>query len=131
MPVPLKSAVGEQLKIVVVNDSPEQRDAEVALLSKHGYRVSSVSTAIDIREMSKAEFPDLFLINLLGNEGYACSQMIRERSLHVGVLLITAGSNFDIRTRAFASGADNYLVNPYSIDELLAMVLSLSRRLCP
>lgn len=117
------------MKILVVNDSPVRRDAEVALLLEYGHKVSSISAAIDINEISNAEFPHLFLINLPGNEGYELSQIIRGRSLQVGVLLITAASNLNIRARAFASGADNYLVSPYSSDELLAMIQSLSRRL--
>lgn len=120
-------AAPKPLNILVVNDTPCQLDIEVALLDACGHSVTGLLRAEDIHAIPEAQFPNLFLINLKQGDGYGLSQRIRERSPKVGVLLVThAGES---RMRAFMSGADRHLINPYEVDELLAMISSLSHRL--
>lgn len=116
-----------QLRVTVVNDHENQRNAEVATLLAHEYQAVGVSTIEDVDEIPDATFPDLFIITCSHGTGYALAQRIRERSSLVGLLLVVASGDADSRSRAFRSGADNYLIKPYAMDELLAIVKNLSR----
>ena len=77
-----------------------------------------------------AVLPDLFLINLSLVSGLTLTKCIRQRSLHVGIVLIVPSSDTAVgRMLALDAGADNVLRKPYVSDELLAIIANLSRRL--
>lgn len=114
-----------QLSISVISSNFGQPDAEVTLLQRHGYKAS----AHGAHEALDAVFPDLFVINLDLEDGLVLTHRIRQRSHHVGIVLVIGADNDSGKVRAFASGADNCLYKPYATEELLAVVGSLSRRL--
>ena len=75
--------------------------------------------------------PDVVLINLSGMDvdPFALVQTVVKTAPQVGVLLVISPDDENDKTRAYQSGADNYLVRPYESGELVAVVKSLSRRL--
>lgn len=115
--------------IRVLAGSTDQRDADVACLRAAGYEVSTAEASAEIGAASA--FPDIFLVNVSPREGdgFALTQKIRAISEKVGVLLVISAAMGSEKTRAFTSGADNFLTRPYQAQELLAVVVSLSRRL--
>lgn len=117
-------------RILLIED-----DAETAAYLKRGLEESGFSVA------SAAEGPEgLFLATegaidlvildrmLPGLDGLSILKAIRAAGLHMPVLMLTAMSAVDERVRGLRAGADDYLVKPFSFDELLARVETLLRR---
>ena len=73
---------------------------------------------------------DLILLDLglPGKDGLQVLQSLRERGLRLPVLIATARDAVDQRIRGLDAGADDYLVKPYDLDELLARIRALLRR---
>ena len=117
------------MTISVLKDDPNKGTLEIAHLQEHGYIANSLSIANNLQFPEK--YPDVFIINLATpkRDVFALVENIRAQSANVGILLVIALENQDDRARAFLSGADNYIVRPYEIEELLAIVGSLARRL--
>ncbi|WP_158238094.1 response regulator transcription factor [Limnohabitans sp. 15K] len=113
-------------KVTVLCDSPAQRDLDVAALHQNGYEATGMASAATLDICG----PDVVLINLTGMDGdpFALVETVVKTSPQVGVLLVISADEDD-KTRAYQSGADNYLVRPYEPGELVAVVKSLSRRL--
>lgn len=117
------------VQILVVDDEAEMREAICEYLNLRGF---SVSTAANGREMRLAfdqtNF-DLVLLDLglPGEDGIALTRELRASS-QVGIIIITAFGESEDRVLGLESGADDYVVKPFSLRELLARVRSLLRR---
>lgn len=120
---------GQPIRVVVVNDDPVQCRAEADGLMHAGYQVEAMTNPSALSE--RADFPDLFLLNLhqRPEQALAVARGIRQRSRQVGVLIVTASDSGPVKINALNSGADNCIARPYRLEEMLAMLDSLSRRL--
>jgi len=76
---------------------------------------------------------DLILLDLMlpGMDGFGVCRSLRGHSIWAPTLMLTARDGIDDRVRGLDSGADDYLVKPFSFDELLARVRALLRRGAP
>ncbi len=115
------------LKVTVVCDSTTQRVVDVAALHQYGCEATGMASAAELDIYG----PDVVLINLSGMDvdPFALVQTVVKTAPQVGVLLVISPDDENDKTRAYQSGADNYLVRPYESGELVAVVKSLSRRL--
>jgi DNA-binding response OmpR family regulator len=124
-----KQEVTTSLRIVMLTDLQVEVKNDVEHLHEQGY---IVKTATNLNEISTVtELPDLFILNFAATniDKFAMVEEIRRKSQAVGVLLVLSIENQEDRVRAFLSGADNYLLRPYEVEELLAIVGSMKRRL--
>jgi DNA-binding response OmpR family regulator len=117
-------------RILVIEDELPMRTALEDVLAGEGYRVL---TAIDGEAgLSRAiqEKPDLVLLDIMMPrlDGYAVCAELRRLSNPVPVLMLTAKGQVEDRVTGLDAGADDYLVKPFSTDELLARVRALLRR---
>lgn len=117
------------LSIAILSNHRAASDIELAQLREQGFSVESY--LLDGNISSGANFPDLFIIDSSDGDSFKVVEQIRSLSAQVGVLVTISLLNQDDRVRAFFSGADNYIVRPYEVEELLAIVGSLERRLRP
>jgi len=80
--------------------------------------------------MAIGEKPDLVLLDIMlpKLDGFALCAQLRALEMHVPVLMLTAKGRIDDRVTGLDSGADDYLVKPFSTEELLARVRALLRR---
>jgi DNA-binding response OmpR family regulator len=108
-------------RLLVIEDELPMRTALQDLLEAEGYRVIR---AVD-------EKPDLVLLDLMMPklDGYALCAELRRLANPVPVLMLTAKGQIEDRVRGLDAGADDYLVKPFSTDELLARVRALLRRM--
>jgi len=99
-------------------------------LARRGYRVLTAADGVNGLRRATEEKPDLILLDLMMPklDGYAVCQELRRLEIRTPILVLTARGRVEDRVRGLDLGADDYLVKPFSRDELLARVRALLRR---
>jgi DNA-binding response OmpR family regulator len=117
-------------RILVVEDELPMRTALTDCLASEGYRVVTAADGAKGLERAVAEKPDLVLLDVMmpRMDGYTMCSELRRLGHIMPVLMLTAKGQVDDRVRGLDAGADDYLVKPFSMDELLARVRALLRR---
>ena len=118
------------MRLLVVEDNPSLSALLVDLLSDHAYAVDAVATVDDARAALAAATYDLIVLDLElpDGDGGALLREVRRHGQGVRVLVATARSEVPHRIKTLDAGADDYLVKPFSPDELVARVRALLRR---
>jgi DNA-binding response OmpR family regulator len=117
-------------RILIVEDELPMRTALQDVLLAEGYRVLSAADGESGLERALAEKPDLILLDIMMPrlDGYAVCAELRRLSNPVPILMLTAKGQVEDRVTGLDAGADDYLVKPFSTEELLARVRALLRR---
>ena len=117
-------------RILIVEDEAPMRSALADLLAAEGYRPLTAADGQRGLERALAEKPDLLLLDVMMPklDGFALCAELRRLANPVPVLLLTAKGQIDDRVQGLDAGADDYLVKPFSTQELLARVRALLRR---
>ena len=115
--------------VLVVDDEPDIRDVVSILLQSNGYKTSAAENAAKAIELLKNEAFDLIIMDIMmpGMNGIDALKEIRRFSI-VPALFLTAKTTDQDRIDAYGSGGDDYLLKPFSQNELLLKVSSLIRR---
>ncbi len=104
-------------------------------LEAEGYRVRSSAQGEDVAYLVSEERPDLILLDwmLPGISGIEVCRLVRAKpeSRDIPIIMLTARSEEAEKVRGLATGADDYLVKPFSVPELLARIKTILRRLNP
>ncbi|CAD5983667.1 Protein RcaC [Planktothrix tepida] len=119
------------MRILLVEDDHNLAQALSAVLSKHNY-ILDVSTDGEMGwEMMNIISYDLVLLDIIlpKLDGISLCRRLREHNLQVPVMLITAKDSLTDKLMGLDSGADDYLIKPFDIQELLARIRVFSRRL--
>jgi DNA-binding response OmpR family regulator len=120
----------EAARVLVVEDAEAIRVSVESALAAAGCRVLSRPDGTHL-ERQLAEFrPDLVVLDVMlpGRDGFALLDVIRRHS-SVGVVLLTARDAVDDRLRGLGGGADDYVVKPFVLAELVARVEAVLRRM--
>ena len=115
--------------ILIVEDDDTVREALSAGLESEGYEVILSDNGLDGLKQAKEEGPDLILLDLMLPEmdGLSVCRALRRNS-DVPIIMLTArGTEMD-KIVGLETGADDYVVKPFSLGELLARIRSLLRR---
>ncbi len=117
-------------RILIVEDEPPMRMALRDLLTAERYRVLTAADGEAGLEQAIREQPDLILLDVMlpKADGYTLCAELRRLRVTAPVLMLTAKGQVQDRVAGLDSGADDYLVKPFSSDELLARVRALLRR---
>lgn len=117
-------------KILIAEDDRAAREALQRALSFEGYKVTAAVDGGEALDYLATETPDVVLldVSMPNFDGLTVCRRIREKGLGVPVLMLTARHEISDRVAGLDAGADDYLVKPYSLDELLARVRALLRR---
>ncbi|HEY5910391.1 MAG TPA: response regulator transcription factor [Verrucomicrobiae bacterium] len=117
-------------RILIVEDERPMRTALEDVLTAEGYRVLSAADGSSGLERALAEKPDLLLLDIMMPklDGYAVCAELRRLENPVPILMLTAKGMVEDRVQGLDAGADDYLVKPFSTEELLARVRALLRR---
>ncbi|MCY2973923.1 MAG: response regulator transcription factor [Planctomycetota bacterium] len=123
--------MNQRKHILVVEDEQHLGTGIKYNLEAEGYRVTLVTdghTAVKVFEADHYAF-DLILLDLMlpGMSGYKICETIRETESTVPILILSARSLSEDRTRGFDLGANQYLTKPFDLDELLSRVKNLLR----
>jgi DNA-binding response OmpR family regulator len=120
-----------RLHILVIEDNLALRSSLAAILEARGHRADFAADGRSGLQLALAEPPDVLVLdlNLPGLDGITVCRRLREQSdRHVPVLMLTARDTLQDKLQGFDAGADDYLVKPFSGEELLARCLALSQR---
>jgi DNA-binding response OmpR family regulator len=116
-------------RILVVEDSDAIRVPLATALSGHGYEVSAAPDGTDLETRLRSSPPDLVILDVMlpGRDGFELLRVIRTSST-AAVLMLTARDGVADRVHGLTAGADDYLVKPFALAELLARVQAVLRR---
>ena len=116
------------LKVLIVEDERPIADLVEMNLTASGYACTTVYDGIAAADLLEKNAYDLVLLDVMlpGLSGYDLMEQIRP--LHIPVIFITAQGSTADRVRGLRAGADDYLVKPFEIVELIARVESVLRR---
>src|SRR5437867_1627477 len=117
-------------RILVIEDELPMRTALQDCLETEGYRVLTAAEGETGLGRALKEKPDLILLDIMlpRLDGFALCEELRRVGHTTPVLMLTAKGFVRDRVRGLDAGADDYLVKPFSTDELLARVRALLRR---
>jgi two-component system, OmpR family, response regulator len=116
-------------RVLIVEDEAAISDAVVTALTQAGYLARAEADGATLRAVAEAFRPDLAILDIMlpGPDGLSLSRTLRDRA-DLPILFLTALDGLDDRLAGFAAGADDYLVKPFALTELLARVHALLRR---
>ncbi|MDF5752317.1 response regulator transcription factor [Spongiactinospora sp. TRM90649] len=117
-------------RVLVVDDEPALREALQASLEFEGYSVGLASDGQAALEVLATERYDAVLLDVMMPrvDGLTACRRLRASGNRVPVLMLTAREAVGDRVTGLDAGADDYLVKPFELDELLARVRALLRR---
>lgn len=118
------------VKLLIIEDELPMRTALCETLTSEGYKVRSAADGETGLHRALTEEHDLILLDVMMPklDGYAVCQELRRRGRKTPVLMLTAKGMVDDRVSGLDAGADDYLVKPFAMRELLARVRALLRR---
>ncbi|MBV8958766.1 MAG: response regulator transcription factor [Actinobacteria bacterium] len=117
-------------RVLVVEDDPDVRYIVEVALQQTGYAVSVEASGANLQRVAAVFRPDLAILDVNfpnGPDGLTMARQLRDVS-SVPILFLTAAASLEDRLAGFQAGADDYLVKPFAIAELLARVRALLLR---
>jgi two-component system phosphate regulon response regulator PhoB len=121
--------------VLIVEDEPAIYELLAYNLEAEGFRTRVVESGDDVHHAIADELPDLLLLDwmLPGLSGIDVCRLIRARpeTQKLPIIMLTARGEEAERVRGLATGADDYIVKPFSVPEVLARIRALLRRMRP
>ncbi|MER8378360.1 response regulator transcription factor [Mesorhizobium sp. M0142] len=116
-------------RIVIVEDEPDLRDAVAEYLGASGYDVATAESAVAARDLLEAQSFHLAILDIAmpGEDGLSLGRWMRSK-MPIGIIYATAAGTALDRIVGLELGADDYIVKPYELREVLARVRSVLRR---
>lgn len=116
--------------ILVVEDDKNLKKLMITYLKKNNYNVFEASNGIQALEILDKNFIDLMISDIMMPEmdGYELLKNLRESKYEIPILLITAKTSFEDKKEGFLLGADDYMVKPINMEEMILRVQVLLKR---
>ncbi len=121
------------MRILLVEDNRRLSESLRITLEEDGYAVDTAFDGLDGEEMGLISSYDVIILDIMlpGKNGLEVCRELRDRRVSTPILMLTARDALDDRVRGLDSGADDYLVKPFEVDELRARIRALLRRESP
>ncbi|MFC3542417.1 MULTISPECIES: response regulator transcription factor [Nonomuraea] len=122
--------MNEAARLLVVDDEPALREALQSSLEFEGYKVTTADDGQEaLDELAGSPYDAVLLDVMMPRlDGLTACRRLRAGGNHIPVLMLTARDAVGDRVSGLDAGADDYLVKPFELDELLARVRALLRR---
>ena len=124
------SAMNQDTHILVVEDDLAIRDVLKEYLSGEGYRISIAGNGSEMRRVIQQSRVDIVVLDVVlpGDDGLALASWLQAENSGVGIIMMTGRGETIDRIIGLEMGADDYLVKPFHLRELLARIRSVKRR---
>jgi two-component system, OmpR family, response regulator len=121
------------VKILVVDDQPNIVDMVAMVLRFHGFAVSTAATAKEALRKAADERPALIVLDVMlpDGDGFEVCRTLRADGHQIGVVFLTARDAPADTVTGLTFGGDDYVTKPFTIDELVARVRAVLRRVHP
>lgn len=117
-------------KILVAEDDAELRQLFCRVLTRHGFQPIGAADGVEALQVLERDYIDLIVSDIMMPQldGYALVRGLRDSGSTIPVLMITARDGFQDMQFGFLAGADDYLVKPINVNELVLRINALLRR---
>ncbi len=117
--------------ILVIDDDEKITSMLRRGLAFEGYGVRTARNGAEGLESIRQQEPDLLVLDVMmpGIDGWEVCRRVREAGLRMPILMLTAKDDVGDRVRGLDAGADDYLIKPFALEELLARIRALIRRM--
>lgn len=117
-------------RILVVDDEPNINDLISTSLKFSGFDVRSAMNGAEALTIAEEFKPHALVLDVMmpGISGFQVCEKLRKDGLKVGVLFLTAKDSTDDKVTGLTIGGDDYMVKPFSLEELIARVRAILRR---
>lgn len=118
------------MRLLLIEDDVELCDAVSLQLKKEGYEVDICNNGENADYYISSNSHDVIILDrmLPGVDGLTILQRLRERNINTPVIMVTAMNGINDRVDGLDSGADDYIVKPYAVAELMARIRAILRR---
>lgn len=116
--------------ILVVEDNADMRELFCTVLSDSGYNSIPAKDGIEALDIMDKEYIDLIVADIMMPEmnGYELTESLRDANYDLPILMVTAKDQFVDMQKGFQVGADDYMIKPINVKELVLRVEALLRR---
>jgi len=120
------------MKVLIAEDDRFTREGLAEVLEGEGFRVVSAVDGSEAIRLFQLESPDFVCLDIMmpGRSGYEACRAIRAQSAEVPIIFISAKAEEFDRLVGFELGADDFIVKPFSVREVVARVRAVARRCC-
>jgi two-component system OmpR family response regulator len=117
-------------RILVVDDEPNINDLISTSLKFSGFDVRSAMNGAEALTVAEEFKPHALVLDVMmpGMNGFEVCEKLRKDGLKVGVLFLTAKDSTDDKVTGLTIGGDDYMVKPFSLEELIARIRAILRR---
>ena len=117
-------------KVLVVEDDKNLRKLMTTYLKKNEYITYEATNGIEALEIMDSNYIDLIISDIMMKEmdGYELTKSLRDANYTIPILLVTAKSTIADKKEGFLLGADDYMVKPINMEEMLLRVKVLLKR---
>jgi DNA-binding response OmpR family regulator len=118
------------MKVLIAEDDARTREALVDILEGEGYQVVAAEDGTQALSLFKEHGPDFVCLDIMmpGLDGYQVCRRIREQDAKVPVVFITAKGEEIDTVVGLELGADDYIVKPFGVREVIARIRAVTRR---
>src|SRR5690349_4810998 len=121
------------MRILVVDDDRAVRDSLRRSLEFNGYEVALANDGVEALARINGLAPDALIVDVMMPrlDGIETTRALRAAGNDLPILVLTARDSVDDRVDGLDAGADDYLTKPFALEELLARLRALLRRVVP
>lgn len=119
-----------EARLLVVDDEPNIRELLAASLRFNGFEVETVGDGQSALRRALETSPDLIVLDVMlpDLDGFSVTRRLREQGKHIPVLFLTARDETEDKVAGLTVGGDDYVTKPFSLDEVIARIRAVLRR---
>ena len=121
------------MRLLIVEDNQRLKNSIKLSLEESGYILDTAADGVEGQELAELTPYDAIILDIMlpKRDGLEVCRNLRHQHLRTPIILLTARDTIEDRVKGLDSGADDYLIKPFSLDELRARLRALLRRDAP